>query len=420
MNLLTQSKNTTILPVLIALMLGCFGLLPAARAVDPPPDGGYPTAEGEDGVLSLNTPASGSWTATGSLHTARNKHTATLLQNGMVLVAGGIGSLGVHLTSAELYDPASGTWTATGSMGTARCEHTATLLPSGKVLVAGGYNGPALSSAELYDPASGTWTATGSMRDERGEHTATVLPNGKVLVVGGFDLSSAWRSGELYDPVTGTWTATGSMGTARDEHTATLLPNGKVLVAGGSNGVPLSSAELYVSDGGGGLTLDSASSIQRGFAIDLPLSGPSGVEDRSGGPNKKFYVAMTFNNNITSVGSATTTCGGVSTWSISGSTVTFNLVGVAHGCNESDITITANDVMDDMGNTLTSASVAMGLLLGDVNGDRVVDGFDRRIVRSYLGQHTDGTNYRSDVSNDGFINHSDKQLVEQQQGTSLP
>jgi Galactose oxidase, central domain/Dockerin type I domain/Kelch motif len=563
MNLLTQSKNTTILPVLIALMLGCFGLLPAARAVDPPPDGGYPTAEGEDGVLSLNTPASGSWTATGSLHTARNKHTATLLQNGMVLVAGGIGSLGVHLTSAELYDPASGTWTATGSMGTARCEHTATLLPSGKVLVAGGYNGPALSSAELYDPASGTWTATGSMRDERGEHTATLLPSGKVLVVGGFDLSSAWRSGELYDPVTGTWTATGSlgtarydhtatllpngqmlvasgtgsdfrplrsaelydptsgtwtatgslvaargrhtatllpndkvlvtggfnglssaelydpasgtwsatgsmgtarfvhtatllpngevlvaagynfddgylssaelydpasgtwtatgsMGTARGEHTATLLPNGKVLVAGGSNGVPLSSAELYVSDGGGGLTLDSASSIQRGFAIDLPLSGPSGVEDRSGGPNKKFYVAMTFNNNITSVGSATTTCGGVSTWSISGSTVTFNLVGVAHGCNESDITITANDVMDDMGNTLTSASVAMGLLLGDVNGDRVVDGFDRRIVRSYLGQHTDGTNYRSDVSNDGFINHSDKQLVEQQQGTSLP
>ena len=91
----------------------------------------------------------------------------------------------------------------------------------------------------------------------------------------------------------------------------------------------------------GGLTLVSAASIQRGFAIDLPLSGPSGVEDRSGRPNKKFYVAMTFNNNITSVGSATTTCGGVSTWSISGPTVTFKLVGVAHGCNESDITITA-------------------------------------------------------------------------------
>jgi Galactose oxidase, central domain len=152
MNPLTQSKNATILPVLIALMLGCFGLSPAPKAfgVLPAPDGGYPnqnTAEGEDAVLRLNTPANGTWTATGSLGTARDEHTATLLQNGMVLVAGGIGSLGVHLTSAELYDPASGTWTATGSLGTARHEHTATLLPNGKVLVAGGYNGPISPSA---------------------------------------------------------------------------------------------------------------------------------------------------------------------------------------------------------------------------------------------------------------------------------
>ena len=191
----------------------------------------------------------------------------------------------------------------------------------------------------------------------------------------GFDTLA---SAELYDPASGTWTATGSLANKRYVHTATLLPDGKVLAAGGYNSersVALASAELYVSDGGGGLTLNSAASVQRGFAIDLPISGP---------------------------------------------TVTFNLVGVAHGCNESDITITANDVMDDMGNTLTSASVAMGLLLGDVNGDRVVDGTDRMIVRSYRGQHTDGTNYRSDVSNDGFINHSDVQLVEQQQGTSLP
>jgi hypothetical protein len=193
-----------------------------------------------------------------------------------------------------------------------------------------------------------------------------------------------------------------------------------LVAAGDNNGDALASAELYSSDGGGELTLDSAASIQRGFAIDLPLSGPSGVEDRSGRPNKKFFVAMTFNNNITSVGSATTTCGGVSSWTIDGPTVTFKLVGVAYGCNESDITISANDVMDDSGNTLSSASVAMGLLLGDVNGDRVVDGTDLMIVRSYRGQHTDGTNYRSDVSNDGFINHSDVQLVNQQQGTSLP
>jgi hypothetical protein len=360
---------------------------------------------------------------TGGLANARYEHTATLLPNGNVLVAGGSGRSGAF-TSAELYNPALGTWAATGSLLTARFRHTATLLPNGKVLVAGGRDSGfnALASAELYDPASGAWTATGSLVTARDYHTATLLPNGKVLVAGGQDSGfNALASAELYDPASGTWAETGSLVTARVSHRATLLPNGKVFVAGGVGNIgPLASAELYVSDGGGGLTLDSAASIQRGFAIDLPLSGSSGVEDRSGRPNKKFYVAMTLNNNITSVGSATTTCGGVATWSISGPTVTFNLVGVAHGCNESDITITANDVMDDMGNTLSSASVTMGLLLGDVNGDRVVDATDRMIVRSYRGQHTDGTNYRSDVSNDGFINHSDVQLVTQQQGASLP
>jgi large repetitive protein len=80
----------------------------------------------------------------------------------------------------------SPSWVPTGSLVTARLRHTATLLPNGKVLVAGGNNGPpALSSAELYDPASGTWTATGSLGTARGYHTATLLPNGKVLVAGG-------------------------------------------------------------------------------------------------------------------------------------------------------------------------------------------------------------------------------------------
>src|SRR4029077_3614336 len=98
-----------------------------------------------------------------------------------------------------------------GSLNIARYAHTATLLPNGKVLVAGGYgNTGYLSSTELYDPARGTWTATGSLNNARSYHTATLLPNGKVLVAGGFGIGGVFfRSAELYDPVSGTWTATG-------------------------------------------------------------------------------------------------------------------------------------------------------------------------------------------------------------------
>jgi len=182
---------------------------------------------------------------TGSLNTAREYHTATVLNNGMVLIAGGYGSSGA-LASAELYNPTTGTFTVTGSLNTARLYHTATLLNNGMVLIAGGYNGSYLASAELYNPATGTFTPTGSLNTARELHTAT-LNNGMVLIAGGYGSGGVLASAELYNPTTGTFTPTGSLNTARIYHTATPLNNGVVLIAGGSdnNGNIFASAELY-------------------------------------------------------------------------------------------------------------------------------------------------------------------------------
>jgi len=194
------------------------------------------------------------WKPTGSLGTARNGHTGTLLANGNVLVAGGtLGNPDYHpgsLNSAELYDPATGRWSLTGNLNTARAFHTATLLPNGKVLVLGGAEDNAsrerVDSAELYDPATGTWSITGNL-NTAGGGTATLLTDGKVLVAGGFNNTqrASLTSAELYDPATGTWSITGNLNTARNAHTATLLSDGKVLVAGGYNRAALTSAELF-------------------------------------------------------------------------------------------------------------------------------------------------------------------------------
>src|SRR5437773_2355462 len=204
-------------------------------------------------ALSVASPASaqapGTWAPIADLNQPRAEHTATLLANGTVLIAGGRDAADQALASAEIYDPATGGYTLLASPLPAPIwGHTATRLDDGTVLIAGGRRGASpRRAAQLFDPATDTFTALGPMSTPRGRHTATLLRDGRVVVIGGTDGVGPLASLELYDPTRRTFSrAPSALTVARQDHTATLLPDGRVLVAGGSNASgALDSAELY-------------------------------------------------------------------------------------------------------------------------------------------------------------------------------
>ena len=178
----------------------------------------------------------------------RAAHTATLLADGRVLVAGGIRGGEAALASAELFDPATGRFEATAPMATPRSGHTATLLRDGRVLVAGGWDDERPQrTTELFDPRTGTFSAGPALSLPRAGHTATRLRDGTVLLVGGrSDGRAAVRSAELFDPAMGRMRPAGRLAEAREAHTATLLGDGRVLVVGGSSAAGVhASAESY-------------------------------------------------------------------------------------------------------------------------------------------------------------------------------
>jgi len=232
----------------------------------------------------------------------RSGHTATLLLDGRVLIAGGMRRNQEFHKSTELYDPTTKTFQAAGEMNLARVGHAAVLLRSGKVWIVGGWIGHGCTdSAELYDPSTGRFTVIAKMASKHGQPSATLLSNGDVLIAGGADHvtpggipsaeifhadtlrfepvasmhysrishtatllndgrvliaggrgESVTATAELYHPQTKTFFQTGSMGTARYKHTAGLLPDGEVLIAGGSDDRDwqglTNSAEIYDPD----------------------------------------------------------------------------------------------------------------------------------------------------------------------------
>jgi putative Ig domain-containing protein len=255
-------------------------------------DGRVLIAGGGAASAELYDPANQTFTATGSMTLAQDTRSATLLANsklpnyGKVLMAGG------DEVIAELYDPTAGTFTATGSMLAPHLGQTATLLQNGQVLIAGGET----AKAELFNPSTGAFMATGSMTVSRSGHTATLLPDGRVLIAGGVQdfgpgtvpipLGPGVPSAELYDPVSGKFTSTGSMSEGRTGHTATLLVDGTVLVTGTDN-----TAELFSPLTG---TFSVVGAPSTGFGATATLRNDGTVLVAGGRTRISLATAMLF------------------------------------------------------------------------------------------------------------------------------
>ena len=236
---------------------------------------------------------------------ARFGHSATLLQSGKVVVAGGCttSSCSTDTAVSELYDPTSNSWSTTSSLNTARYYHTAVRLKTGKVLAIGGYTGTSTTSCELYDPSKGTWSNAASTNVARYFNGTTLLADGKVLVTGGDVSRFALSSAELYDPSANTWTLTGNMTTGRYAHTATLLTDGDVVVAGGEGKtiscgkdctsiIPTAKVDLYNEAAG---TFTAVASLTRALAYHSATLLTSGRPLADGGIGTTAYCCVVVN-----------------------------------------------------------------------------------------------------------------------------
>ncbi len=262
----------------------------------------------------IYNPATGTFTAiSAQMHTRRTTHTATLLSDGTVLIAGGQGNYSGQTAwnTAEIYNPKAQTFTLVGNLTTSRCQHTATLLTDGTVLLTGGQNtsGTTLSTTEIYTPSSTSFAATGSMNSSRIEHTATLLANGTVLVAGGFGScgsgSNACITAEVYTPSQHTFTLTGNLTVPRAYHTATMLFNGDILITGGEDmsiylSSFLSSAELYSYP-------VTAVTMYPSYKVTSIIYAPPGNKSQDG------YTDTTTNGTTTTIGNSFATGSSITT-----------------------------------------------------------------------------------------------------------
>ena len=205
-------------------------------------------------VVQIYDPATGQWQQAASMNETLEYQAVVPLDDGRVMVTGGLGDNFQGSSRAEVYDPEADEWALTGSMEVPQSYPVAVALSDGRVLVTGMSNptsGPPGAASEIYDPAAGTWSPTGTMEHVRLFHTLTLLPDGRVLAVGGEnpagETNSPHSTTEIFDPRTDSWSPGPDLAEPRFDHSATLLPDGRVFLVGGI-GVTVQDGRIYSLD----------------------------------------------------------------------------------------------------------------------------------------------------------------------------
>jgi hypothetical protein len=253
-----------------------------------------------------------------------------------------------------------------------------------------------------------------------GNATGTATPDGLITINVPKSAVGNPQTGDLLGAVNGR-TFTGDTPGTQNLQRSNLLMDHTFVKAQRDNGRPAATYLISGNNFCGATGVAPILAVSRkthgsagDFDVDLPLTGPEGIEDRSGGANGDYKIVVTFPGPIASVASAS--CGGQpATDSINGSVVTVNCTGVT---NAQNISITLTGVSDGTNNG--NVSIPMGVLTGDTNADRFCDAIDVSQTKSQSGKAVSGSNFREDVNVDGFIDAVDTALVKSKSGTALP
>ena len=269
-----------------------------------------------------------------------------------------------------------------------------------------------------YDTTTDTWTTIASIPSPTAETEAVNFYGVMLVLAGGEEthkLPDSYRW--LYSPPCDMWGQSVFFVRPRRHFPADSNGGSRIWLAGGyGSGIPLNTMQIYQAPAAQSAFSRKVHGDAGTFDIPLPLSDDIGIECRSGGATNDYQMIINFATSVT-VESAIVVCGtgNVSSFSASGSQVTVNLTGIT---NAQRITVQLQNVIDSSGSA--DVPISMGVLVGDVNANSVVNASDVALTKSQVGQPVTTSNFREDVNAGGTISSTDVALVKSDVGTSLP